>query len=69
MLVVIIYEGRASCVCWIGVCGLFGVQLCYVEPCEGLFCASRCMWRVGVATCQSHGLSQVCNWGWDVLVA
>ena len=36
------------CVCWIGVCGLFGVLLCCVRLCEDLLCVGGCRWRVGV---------------------
>ena len=42
------YRGIAQCVCWIGVCGLFGVLLCCVRLCEDLLCVGGCRWRVGV---------------------
>ena len=57
------------CICWIGVCKLFGVLLCCVGLCEGLLCVSACKWRVSVATCQFHDLGKVCSWNWDMLVA
>lgn len=56
-------------VCSIGVCGLFGVQLCYVRLCKGLLCVGECMWRVIVAMCRFHSLGRMYSWGWDVLVA
>ena len=55
-------------VCWVGVCGLFGVQVCYVRLCKGLLCVGECMWRVGVATCPFHGLGWVCSRDWGVLL-
>ena len=57
------------CVCWIGVCGLFGVLLCCVIMCKGILCVGGCKWRVGMAMCQFCGLGKVCSWGWDMLVA
>ena len=55
------------CVCWIRMCGLFGVLLCCVGLCKGLLCMRGCKWRVGVALCQFCGLGKVCSWGWDML--
>ena len=55
-------------VCWIEVCGLFGVLLCYVGLCKGFLCVGGCEWRVVVAMYQCRGLGKVCNWGWDMLV-
>ena len=57
------------CVCWFGVCGLFGILFCCIELCEGLLCVGGYRWRVGVAACRLCGFGKICIWGWDMLVA
>ena len=49
--------------------GVFGLLLCCVGLCKSLLCVGGCKWRVGVVTCQFHGLGKVCSLGCNMLMA